>query len=141
MSRRRWIALAVWVLLAIALVVVVVIFAASIVRHAENWFGFRQGDGNGPAYLFWSGPGSDLAYISLLVAVIAGYRKINCKRSWCPFIGQYDFTNPETGVTRKLCAVHHPDVHERTLSKEHISRIHEYREKHHLHLGDKIGKG
>ncbi len=115
-----------------------IIFWAVIARTMQMFFGFRNGDGNGSHYLFWSGSGSNLAYLSTAAAVVIYYRKNNCKRAWCPFLGNYDFTDPEDGVNRKLCWVHHPDVRHKTLRTEHIQAI---QQKRHLYLGKNPGKG
>ena len=124
-----------------------VIVAAVVVidlRHgpAADWiqhfFGFETGQGNDSHYLFWSGAGSDLAYLSFVVAGVVWYRRENCRYRWCPFLGHYELRNPDTGVVRKLCALHHPDVHEKTLTSEHLRHIQERR---HLFFGGKPGKG
>lgn len=94
-------------------------------------FGFTNGDGNSPEYLFWSGAGSDLAYLSFLGAGIVLYRKHNCQVKGCPRIGRHEYTEPDTGVKRLLCWRHHPDVRHRQISKERL----------HLYLGKHPGKG
>ena len=104
----------------------------------EHFFGFDAGQGNGAHYLFWSGAGSDLAYLTFLAAPFVYYRKVNCKQQGCPRIGHYEFTNPDTGVTRMLCWKHHPDVHAKRLTRERVAEIQKRR---HLYLGDKPGKG
>lgn len=109
-----------------------------LLAWSQNSFGFRRGDGESPHYLFWSGIGSNLAYLSIIGGVVIYYRQKNCKRKWCPLIGDYPFTNPETGISRNLCWVHHPRVHDRTLTG---ARIREIQGKHHLYLGGKPGDG
>lgn len=91
-----------------------------------HWLWFHAGlsSGNSPWYLFPSGWGSNLAYLGFIWGGIILYRKHNCKRAWCPFLGQYPFTDPKDGVTRNLCAIHHPDVLHKTLKAHHISAIH-----------------
>lgn len=127
---------------AIAVVVLLAVFFRHVLNWAQGAFGFRRGDGNSESYLFWSGIGSDLAYLSIVGGAVIYYRKENCKRSWCPFLGHYEFKNPETGIVRKLCWLHHPDVHTRTLSAGHLARIKKLQEEHPiLYLGDKPGKG
>jgi hypothetical protein len=123
---------------AVAVIAVLVTYRLAFIRWAQAEFGFRRGDGNSPHYLFWSGIGSDLAYLSIVGTALIYYRKENCKRSWCPFLGHYEFTNPETGITRKLCWIHHPDVHRKKLSADHIKDI---QRKRHVYIGDRPGRG
>ena|SRR5690242_9428082 len=94
-------------------------------------FGFRAGDGNSESYLFWSGIGSDLAYLSFLWGAVVLYRRHACRMRWCPRIGRHEFTEPDTGVKRALCWKHHPDVERKQLTRERL----------HLYLGDRPGKG
>lgn len=94
-------------------------------------FGFRNGDGNSPAYLFWSGAGSDLAYLSFLYAGFILYRRHNCQVKFCWRIGKHEFTEPVTGIKRLLCWRHHPDVDHRQLTRERL----------HMYLGKQPGKG
>lgn len=94
-------------------------------------FGFRNGDGNSPEYLFWSGAGSDLAYLTFVAAAIGYLRANNCHVKRCPRIGRHEFTEPDTGTKRKLCWRHHPEVSTRQMTRERL----------HLYLGDKPGKG
>jgi hypothetical protein len=109
-----------------------------VAAWCQGFFGFRSGDGNGSHYLFWSGSGSDLAYLSVIGGAVVLYRANNCKRRWCPFVGTYEFTDPADHVTRKLCWLHHPDVMHKTLTGAHIRGIQERR---HLYFGDRPGKG
>jgi len=119
-------------------VALVSIFHRVVFNHVNSFFGFESGQGNDSHYLFWSGAGSNLAYLSVIGGALIYYRKENCKYRWCPFLGHYEFTNPETGVTRKLCALHHPDVRAKWLTREHLQEI---QEKRHLYLGDRPGHG
>lgn len=119
--------------------------AAALVRwwaqtstQAQGFFGFRNGAGNGSHYLFWSGAGSDLAYLSFLAAGLTLYRKHNCKMRWCWRIGSHEFADPTDGVTRMLCWKHHPDVKHKHLTAERIGEIQRRR---HLYLGKQPGKG
>lgn len=93
-------------------------------------FGFQPGDGNSESYLFWSGAGSDLAYLSFLWGAVVLYRKNNCQVRRCPRIGRHEFTEPG-GARRLLCWKHHPAVDRRQLTRERL----------HLYLGDRPGKG
>jgi len=119
-------------------IAVLIIFWAAVAHELQMFFGFRNGDGNGSHYLFWSGSGSNLGYLSLAGGLLIYYRKNNCKRSWCPFLGVHQFTDPEDGVSRLLCWMHHPDVKHKTLKAETIRQI---QHKRHLYLGSKPGKG
>ena len=94
-------------------------------------FGFRNGDGNSPAYLFWSGAGSDLGELAIVVGLAGIYRRHNCQIKGCWRIGHHKFTEPGTGTERCLCWRHHPDVKSRQLTKERL----------HLYLGKQPGKG
>jgi hypothetical protein len=123
---------------AAACVAVLVLFWVRIARETQGFFGFYNGGGNGSHYLFWSGAGSDLAYLSFLAAGITLYRRHNCQKAWCPRIGKFDFTDPKDGVSRKLCWLHHPDVKHKTLHSEHIRQI---QHRQHLYLGKKPGRG
>lgn len=86
-------------------------------------FGFQNGDGNSSFYLFWSGAGSDIGELGIIWGVLLYYRNTNCKRAWCPFLGNHEFTDPDDGITRKLCWYHHPDVQHKTLKPHHIEAI------------------
>ena len=97
----------------------------------EAFFGFRPGDGNSASYLFWSGAGSDLAYLTFLWGAIVLYRRHNCRLMRCFRIGRHEFTEPGTGVKRVLCWKHHPDVDRKQLTRERL----------HLYLGDRPGRG
>ena len=103
-----------------------------------HFFGVASGDSNSPAYLFWSGAGSDLAYLSVLAAAIGVYRKHNCQMRRCWRIGRHEFTDPDGGVTRAVCWRHHPDVKHKQLTAGRISEIQKRR---HLYLGKQPGKG
>ena len=126
------------VLTAAAGVAVLIVFWGAVAAHLATFFGFSNGDGNGSHYLFFSGSGSNLAYLGAAWAAFIYYRKNNCKRSWCPLIGQHPFTDPEDGVSRLLCWAHHPDVRHKTLKAETIEKI---QHKRHLYLGKRPGKG
>lgn len=95
-----------------------------------HFFGVANGDGNSSAYLWWSGPGSDLAYLTVLAGFIAAYRKHNCQVKRCPRIGRHEFTD-DAGVKRTLCWKHHPAVESRQLTRERL----------HLYLGQRPGRG
>lgn len=115
------------------------LFWAVVVSHLATFFGFGNGDGNGSHYLFWSGSGSDLAYLSFLAAGITVYRKHNCAKRYCWRIGKHAFTDPSDNVTRQLCWKHHPDVKHKTLGPDVIGEIDKRRKK--FYLGKQPGRG
>lgn len=122
----------------LGVIIMLTIFWVVIARTLATFFGFNNGAGNSSHYLFWSGAGSDLAYLSFLAAGITVYRKHNCNQQWCPRIGKHEFVNPETGVKRMLCWKHHPEVHHKYLTTEHIREI---QHKRHLYFGKNPGRG
>ena len=87
-------------------------------------FGFRNGDGNSPEYLFWSGAGSDLAYIGILWAL---WRHNNCHEPRCLRIGHL----PVQGTAFKVCRRHHPAPPKRG----------DIRQRYHLYAGRRPGRG
>ena len=52
----------------------------------DDWFWHPL---RGLGYQWWSGIGSDLGEITLLVAIVAGYRKINCHAKGCLRLSKY----------------------------------------------------
>lgn len=126
-------------MLALAVLALVLLLAwAAFSSWAQAFFGFQNNGGNGSHYLFWSGAGSDLAYLSVAVGALTFYRKNNCKRAWCWRIGHHEFSDPSDGVSRLLCWKHHPDVKWKALRREQIEAI---QRKRHLFLGDRPGPG
>jgi hypothetical protein len=89
-----------------------------------HFFGFDAGQGNGAHYLFWSGAGSDLAYLALVWSVVRHY---NCHQPRCWRVGRL----PVPGTSYVVCRKHHPSPPQRdTIAK-----------RYHLYLGDKPGRG
>lgn len=78
----------------------------------------------GPWYAFWSGAGSDLAYLGIFLAV---WRHANCHEAKCLRIGHL----PVEGTTFKVCRRHHPAPPQRG----------DIRRRYHLYAGDRPGKG
>lgn len=103
-----------------------------------HFFGFAAGDSNQAPYLFWSGAGSDLAYVSFLWAGVVLYRRHNCRVRWCWRIGRHEFTDPGDGVCRLLCWRHHPDVKHKDLT---AGRVAEIQKRRRMYLGKQPGKG
>lgn len=74
-------------------------------------------------YAFSSGSGFIL--LVWLGSVFLYLRRTSCKAEWwCPFHGAHDFTDPQTGVTHRLCWIHHPHVKKRHVT---LARLREYR--------------
>jgi hypothetical protein len=110
--------------LAAALIVISValgVLWAAIATWCQHFFGFASGDGNDPHYLFWSGAGSDLAYMSFLVSGLAAaghvYWRFTCHEPKCWRPGHL----MADGHTRS-CWTHHPDGKPRP---GHVQRAHE----------------
>jgi len=135
MRRLQWAAA---ILITAAAIAVLVTYWQDVATWSQGTFGFRRGDGNNPPYLFWSGVGSDLAYLSIVAGAITLYRRHNCAYAWCPRIGKHEFTNPDTGVKRLLCWKHHPDVKYKVLHSDSLKAIQERR---HLYFGKQPGRG
>lgn len=89
-----------------------------------HFFGFRSGDGNSPEYLWWSGSGSDLAYLGILWALL---RHNNCHQPRCWRLGRL----PVQGTAFRTCRRHHPDP----PGRETI------RQRYHLYAGRRPGRG
>jgi hypothetical protein len=88
-------------------------------------------------YAFSSGSG--FLVVVWLATVALWWARTSCRALWwCPLHGTHDYTDPETGVTRKLCYAHHPGVKGKNLGRQ---RLDEARRRHHLYLGDRPGKG
>jgi hypothetical protein len=115
--------LIVQVALAVAIIALLAVFWKLIASVLATFFGFSNGSGDSSHYLFWSGSGSDFGELAIITGAVVMYRRLNCKRTWCPLMGMHDFTDPADGVTRKLCWYHHPDVLHKTLKGHHIERI------------------
>jgi hypothetical protein len=87
-----------------------------------HWLGIDTT--TGPWYAFWSGAGSDLAYLGIIWALV---RKHNCHQPRCWRIGRF----PVEGTQWATCRRHHPAP----PTRESI------RERYHLHAGDRCGRG
>lgn len=68
-----------------------------------HWLGLDSA--SGPAYLAWSGAGSDVSEIALLGAIFAGWHRVNCHTKGCWRIGRQRVD----GTTWVVCRRHHPD--------------------------------
>lgn len=89
-----------------------------------HFFGVAGGDGNSSAYLWWSGPGSDLAYLGIFWALWRGH---NCHQPKCLRIGHL----PVQGTAYRTCRKHHP-------SPPGTETI---RQRYHLYAGRRPGRG
>ena len=83
---------------------------------------------SGPYYGFWSGFGSDLSELAIAGGLIGVLRKHNCHVRWCWRVGRH----PVEGTPFVVCRRHHPDG---PVTAKDI------RERHHLYLGSRPGKG
>ena len=72
----------------------------------QFFFGFRNGDGNGSHYLFWSGSGSDLGELAIIGGLLGLFRKHNCEVHGCWRMGRH-----QTAAGHMVCRRHHPDDH------------------------------
>ena len=94
-----------------------------------HWLGTDSG--NSPWYLFYSGLFGVLTIAAgLFWNGWVNYRRHNCRMRWCPRLGRHEYTDPH-GVKRALCYKHHPDVTHKQLTRERL----------HLYLGDRPGRG
>lgn len=67
-----------------------------------HWLGLDSA--SGPAYLAWSGVGSDVAELAIVGSLIGLYRKHACEVHRCWRIGRHD-----TAAGHTVCRRHHPD--------------------------------
>jgi hypothetical protein len=79
-------------------------------------------------YGFWSGFGSDIGEVALIGGVYHLLAVSRCHQGGdglrgCRRHGKFDFKDPDTGVTYRLCSKHHPSAHHH-LSLTHIRTIH-----------------
>lgn len=88
--------------------------------HAIFHF-FGLTNASGEPYLFWSGIGSDLAYLSIFALA---YRRLNCHQDGCRRIG----THRVEGTPFVTCRKHHPGIPGGRVTAERI------RLAHHAHL-------
>ena len=92
-----------------------------LLHQVLNWLYWHTGtNGSGPWYGFWSGFGSDLGEGSLLLGVVALYKKHNCHTRRCLRIGKH----PVDGTPYIVCAKCHPDIPKGGATLEHIHLKH-----------------
>jgi len=91
--------------LAVAAVVLVVVFWRFGVQH---WLTVHTGSSNTPGsppnYNFFSGVGSDISELTLVGALIGGWRKTNCHQPGCWRIGRHHVDGTP------WCDHHHQDA-------------------------------
>jgi hypothetical protein len=107
--------------IAAAVVVALALAWGAVATWAQHQFGFASGDGNGAHYLFWSGAGSDLAYLGAgggaITSAVVLYRHHNCHEPRCARIGRVRVDDHGT----LSCFRHHPDG---TPRRGHVARAH-----------------
>jgi len=96
-------------------IVVVALFFATV-RH---WLAVHTGTVNesGPYYGFWSGFGSDLGEVTLVVGVAALYKRYKCQTCWRLAHHQVE------GTHYRVCHHHWTDEDEQRLSDRHLRKF------------------
>lgn len=71
-------------------------------RELQHWLSVHTGTASEgtPWYSFWSGFGSDLAYLGVFGGLL---RHVNCGVKGCWRLGRH-----VTGEGHRVCAIHHP---------------------------------
>lgn len=95
-----------------------------------HWLAHFLGTDNlsGAYYGFWSGFGSDLGEFAIAGALLGVLRRYNCEVHGCWRLGRHAVE----GTGHRVCRRHNP---EGRVTAEHV------RERYHLYLGGKPGKG
>jgi hypothetical protein len=101
------------------------------IRHLMGW-----DDPNSFGYLFHSGSGATLEIV--IWGSLLWFWRTSCDdRRWCLRHGRHPITDPESGVTHKVCW-----KHAGLPTKYGIGRIHAIQAKNRLlYLGKKPGRG
>lgn len=81
-----------------------------------SWTGVGP-QANGWCYSFWSGFGSCLTYIGI---VVAGWRHLNCHAKGCWRVGRHTVD----GTPFKVCRRHHPAIPNKGATVEEIHQAH-----------------
>lgn len=89
-----------------------------------NWLLTVTGsnDTTGTYYGFWSGFGSCLTYFGIFAVL---YRKYNCHINSCHRIGLHKVKN----TPYVLCRKHHPETPSKTVTQDHVNKLHKLRSK------------
>lgn len=65
--------------------------------------------GTGPMYAWWSGPGSDIAEVTVVtVPILALWRHFDCREPGCWRWALRELVDPATGERLRVCHKHHP---------------------------------
>ena len=76
---------------------------------------------HGDGYNFWSGIGSDIGEITIVIAVFAWWKHRNCQVKGC---WRIHLTNP-TEAGHYVCKRHHPAHEGNQLSADYVKAAHE----------------
>lgn len=82
-----------------------------------NWTGSNNTSGN--QYGFWSGFGSDLGELTIIGALLAGYKHHNCAVKGCPRFG----THKVDGTKYKTCHKHTTLSWHAKLQQDHSDKF------------------
>lgn len=74
---------------------------------------------SGTQYGFWSGFGSDIGEVTIIIGLITWYKSGECHIDTCHRRGRYPFQH------YKLCRLHHPEV-PAELTHAHILALHKH---------------
>lgn len=100
-------------LLALLFAAAIVVLGLLIFRYhaTQHWLAYMTGSENTsgapPNYNFWSGFGSDLGEVTIVVGLWAVYKKHNCGAKYCWRLSKHDWED-EKGIVHHLCRKHHP---------------------------------
>lgn len=88
----------------------------------QHWLAVHTGTVNesGPYYGFLSGAGSDIGEVTLLGAIIAGYRHHNCHTRHCWRLAKHDVDGTQYRVCRKC----HPTIADKAPTRAEIHAAH-----------------
>ncbi len=99
-----------------------------------HWLAVHTGVDNesGPWYAFWSGFGSDLGEVTIVVAIIGWGRHANCHSKGCWRFGRH----PVDGTPFKVCRRCHPLMARVKPTREIIHAHHAAHVVHQMSTGD-----
>ncbi|MGD0742376.1 MAG: hypothetical protein ABSA31_03690 [Acidimicrobiales bacterium] len=95
----------------------------STLHAIGNWLYWFFGiGGSGPHYGFWSGTGSDIGELTIVGAVIVGWKHVNCHDEHCWRIGMHKVE----GTPYHACRKHHPVLSKQPhITAEIMAKAHE----------------